>query len=290
MGEVKGRLRRSLSKWASSADMEARELKEGAVKAGCCPIVEATDRQRCRAAGQPAHGHAPSPRRGTRPRGRALRRLGADHPGVARAPADRRASSRAARSRSSAASACRTRCVSCSTRATSCGDRRLDRRPARPGRRRDRRAGRARPAVARPSAAGAACSRPRCPPWPSRSCSSPPSTCRSQSAISVGDLRSCCWWSGWCSARTAQFVLNSLVGIGIGAFFAWRSARGGGDADDQALAYFLPGMIYNAGYAGADGAQHDRALAASSASWSAALPATRPSGTATRRWSGCAAT
>ena len=47
---------------------------------------------------------------------------------------------------------------------------------------------------------------------------------------------------------TAQFVLNSLVGIAIGAFFAWRSARGGGDADDQALAYFLPGLIYNAGY------------------------------------------
>jgi energy-converting hydrogenase Eha subunit E len=49
---------------------------------------------------------------------------------------------------------------------------------------------------------------------------------------------------------TAQFVLNSLVGIGIGAFFAWRSARGGGDADAQALAYFLPGLLYNAGYAG----------------------------------------
>ena len=46
MAEVKGRLRKSLSKWASSADMEARELKEGAVKAGCCPIAEADDRQR----------------------------------------------------------------------------------------------------------------------------------------------------------------------------------------------------------------------------------------------------
>jgi hypothetical protein len=47
---------------------------------------------------------------------------------------------------------------------------------------------------------------------------------------------------------TTQFVLNSLVGIGIGAFFAWRSARGGGSADDQALAYFLPGLLYNAVY------------------------------------------
>jgi hypothetical protein len=46
-----------------------------------------------------------------------------------------------------------------------------------------------------------------------------------------------------------QFVLNSLFGIAIGAAFAWRAARGGGDANDQALAYFLPGLLYNAGYA-----------------------------------------
>lgn len=48
---------------------------------------------------------------------------------------------------------------------------------------------------------------------------------------------------------TPQFVLNSLVGIGIGALFAWRSAQGGGDANDNALAYFLPGIVYNGGYA-----------------------------------------
>ncbi len=47
---------------------------------------------------------------------------------------------------------------------------------------------------------------------------------------------------------SVQFVLNSLFGIGIGALFAWRAARGGGDASDQALAYFLPGILYNAGY------------------------------------------
>src|ERR671920_1214454 len=46
MAEVRSRLRKSLSKWASSADMEARELKEDAVKAGCCPIADAQDRQR----------------------------------------------------------------------------------------------------------------------------------------------------------------------------------------------------------------------------------------------------
>jgi len=48
---------------------------------------------------------------------------------------------------------------------------------------------------------------------------------------------------------TPQFVLNSLFGIGIGALFAWRAARGGGDANDQALAYFLPGILYNLVYA-----------------------------------------
>jgi hypothetical protein len=46
MSDVKGRLRQGLSRWASSSDMEARELKQDAVKAGCCPIAEADDRQR----------------------------------------------------------------------------------------------------------------------------------------------------------------------------------------------------------------------------------------------------
>src|ERR1700710_890407 len=46
MTEAKGKLRQSLSKWANSTDQEARELKKDAVKAGCCPIVDATDRQR----------------------------------------------------------------------------------------------------------------------------------------------------------------------------------------------------------------------------------------------------
>jgi hypothetical protein len=48
---------------------------------------------------------------------------------------------------------------------------------------------------------------------------------------------------------SVQFVLNALVGIGIGALFAWRAARGGGDEGDQALAYFQPGLLYNFGYA-----------------------------------------
>jgi hypothetical protein len=48
---------------------------------------------------------------------------------------------------------------------------------------------------------------------------------------------------------TVQFALNALFGIGIGWFFVYLSARGGGDANDQALAYFLPGILYNSGYA-----------------------------------------
>jgi hypothetical protein len=48
---------------------------------------------------------------------------------------------------------------------------------------------------------------------------------------------------------SVKFVVNSLVGIGIGALFAWRAARHGGSAGDQALAYFLPGLLYNAVYA-----------------------------------------
>lgn len=47
---------------------------------------------------------------------------------------------------------------------------------------------------------------------------------------------------------SVQFVLNACFGIGLGALFAWRAGQGGGDAGDQALAYFLPGILYNAGY------------------------------------------
>ena len=47
---------------------------------------------------------------------------------------------------------------------------------------------------------------------------------------------------------TVQFVVNALVGIGIGYFFVSMSARSGGSIEDQALAYFLPGILYNLGY------------------------------------------
>lgn len=48
---------------------------------------------------------------------------------------------------------------------------------------------------------------------------------------------------------TVQFVLNALFGIGIGALFVTMAARRGGSDDEQALAYFLPGILYNSGYA-----------------------------------------
>lgn len=48
---------------------------------------------------------------------------------------------------------------------------------------------------------------------------------------------------------SVQFVLNALVGIGVGCLFVWLGGRNGGDASQQALAYFVPGIIYNAVYA-----------------------------------------
>lgn len=47
---------------------------------------------------------------------------------------------------------------------------------------------------------------------------------------------------------TVQFVVNAIFGIGIGWLFVSLSARQGGSADDQALAYFLPGILYNGAY------------------------------------------
>jgi hypothetical protein len=46
-----------------------------------------------------------------------------------------------------------------------------------------------------------------------------------------------------------QFVMNALVGIGVGCLFVWLGGRNGGDQSTQALAYFAPGIIYNGVYA-----------------------------------------
>lgn len=48
---------------------------------------------------------------------------------------------------------------------------------------------------------------------------------------------------------TVQFVVNALFGIGIGWFFVQRAAAAGGSEAEQALAYFLPGILYNTAYA-----------------------------------------
>ena len=47
---------------------------------------------------------------------------------------------------------------------------------------------------------------------------------------------------------TVQFVVNALFGIGIGWLFVRIAASRGGSEDEQALAYFLPGILYNSGY------------------------------------------
>jgi hypothetical protein len=47
---------------------------------------------------------------------------------------------------------------------------------------------------------------------------------------------------------SVQFVVNALFGIGIGWLFVALAARRGGSEDEQALAYFLPGILYNSGY------------------------------------------
>ena len=45
MSEVKGRFRRTLSRWASSDDLEARTLRNDTERAGCCAIADAVDRE-----------------------------------------------------------------------------------------------------------------------------------------------------------------------------------------------------------------------------------------------------
>ncbi len=45
MSQVKGRVRRSLSRWASTADLEAKQLRSDTERAGCCAIADATERE-----------------------------------------------------------------------------------------------------------------------------------------------------------------------------------------------------------------------------------------------------
>ncbi|GAB4002956.1 DUF3159 domain-containing protein [Nocardioides ultimimeridianus] len=45
-----------------------------------------------------------------------------------------------------------------------------------------------------------------------------------------------------------QYVFNAIFSIGIGWIFVRLAASHGGSADDQALAYFLPGILISLGY------------------------------------------
>jgi energy-coupling factor transporter transmembrane protein EcfT len=45
-----------------------------------------------------------------------------------------------------------------------------------------------------------------------------------------------------------QYVFNAIFSIAIGWIFVRLAASSGGDANDQALAYFLPGILMSLGY------------------------------------------
>jgi hypothetical protein len=47
---------------------------------------------------------------------------------------------------------------------------------------------------------------------------------------------------------TVQYVFNAAFSIAIGYVFTRIAASTGGDASDQALAYFLPGILFSLGY------------------------------------------
>lgn len=47
---------------------------------------------------------------------------------------------------------------------------------------------------------------------------------------------------------TVQYVFNALFAIGIGWIFVRLAASAGGSETDQALAFFLPGILYSLGY------------------------------------------
>jgi hypothetical protein len=44
MSDVKGRFRRTITRWASSDHAEAKELRSDTQRAGCCPIADAQER------------------------------------------------------------------------------------------------------------------------------------------------------------------------------------------------------------------------------------------------------
>jgi hypothetical protein len=51
MSQVKGRLRHTLSRWASSETQEAKVLLSDTERAGCCAIADAADREKVKLQG-----------------------------------------------------------------------------------------------------------------------------------------------------------------------------------------------------------------------------------------------
>ncbi len=47
---------------------------------------------------------------------------------------------------------------------------------------------------------------------------------------------------------TTQYVFNAIFGIGLGWLFVYLAGRSGGTQDEQALAFFLPGLIWSSVY------------------------------------------
>ncbi|MBF4160976.1 DUF3159 domain-containing protein [Nocardioides sp. CBS4Y-1] len=48
--------------------------------------------------------------------------------------------------------------------------------------------------------------------------------------------------------QTLQFAMNAVFGIAIGWVFIRLAGAGGGSESDQALAFFLPGILWSTGY------------------------------------------
>lgn len=68
------------------------------------------------------------------------------------------------------------------------------------------------------------------------------------SLLSAGGVAAVALAARLVQRTTVQYVLNAIVGIGIGWVFVRIAASSGGSEADQALAFFLPGIIWSGVY------------------------------------------
>ena len=104
----------------------------------------------------------------------------------------------------------------------------------------------------RPSAASAACSRPRCPPSPfTVSVPDAPATSSSRCTISVAAARGAAGRPARAALHRRSSCVNALFGIGIGCALRATGAPQGGRRRRRSRRWptSCPGIIYNAGYA-----------------------------------------